>query len=566
MQDLPEGCIAVAQALARSGRLPAPSIWQRARTLIGLGEIGAARKTLALMPAPQALSVAQTNLLFTAAPRTLSQTVPRSAFERELLSVAWARGAAGNTQAAANWLQQQPKRLDTAQRAYVQAQLGLHSAQRLEPGAANWFTLAATAPGLHLTDEHRAWWVRAALRQQRWSDVRQAIVGMSLGTRQESRWQYWLGRAEHALGDAPRAHHAWRLATREHGFYGRLAQEALQHAPPVAQAAARPRKAVDLVEAAWQFEPITLADSVAVASTPTAANPKALPVRPTAAAVQAVAKDPGIAMAVALHRAELSSQAAAEWQWAIRRFSDAQLTAAAVYAQELGLWSRMLDAMERIEGSSDLRLRYPTPEPFDKTVRSTAQQLSIDPALVFAVMHQESRFSPVVASSAGARGLMQVMPTTGRWLAEEQGWRGFNPAWLDEPPRNITLGTRYLRRLRNDLGHTVLAIAGYNAGPGRAMAWRADRSVEGAVYAESIPFPETRDYVKRVMTAWLHYGEMMGAAPRRLTQKLGVVPAGAQPVARAATAVPPSAAKATPAGARVASKAPNLKPIQPNKR
>jgi soluble lytic murein transglycosylase len=556
MHGLPEGCVEVARALAGRGRLPAQSIWQRARMLVGVGELGAARQTLALMPAPPALTAAQTKLLFAAPPAALRQHQPTSAFERELLAMAWARVAVGNTHTAADWLQQQPKRLDTVQRAYVQAQLGLHGAMRHEPGAANWFALAATAPGPHLSDEHRAWWVRAALRQQRWGDVRNAIAGMSVAARQESRWQYWLGRAEQALGDASRAREAWRMASREHGFYGRLAQEAqeaLQQAPPASPTEARPRTAVDLVEAAWQLEPITWHDSQPTGIAPASVS---MPTRPSAAAVQAVAKQPGIALAVALHRAGLHSQAAAEWQWAIRRFSDAELTAAALHAQALGLYGRMLDAMERVDGPSDLRLRYPTPAPFGHAVRSAAQQSSIDPALVFAVMHQESRFSPAASSSVGARGLMQVMPSTGRWLAEQQGWRGFDPAWLDEPPRNITLGTSYLRRLRTDLGHTVLAVAGYNAGPGRALAWRAERSVEGAVYAESIPFPETRDYVKRVMTAWLHYGEMLGTAPRRLTQKLGVVPAGAktaQPSGAAPLASPPSV-KAKPRPHRAASK------------
>lgn len=569
LRGLPEGCMEVARALAARRSLPARSIWQRARMLVGLGELGAARQTLALMPAPQALTAAQTKLLFAAPPAALRQHLPSNAFERELLAMAWARVSVSNTQPAADWLHQQPKRLDTLQRAYVQAQLGLHGAMRHEPGSANWFALAATAPGPHLSDEHRAWWVRAALRQQRWGDVRNAIAGMSVAAGRESRWQYWLGRAEQALGDAPRAREAWRLASREHDFYGRLAQEALQQAPPASPTEARPRTAVDLVEAAWQLEPITWHDSQPSGITPASV---AMPVRPSAAAVQAVAQQPGIALAVALHRAGLHSQAAAEWQWAIRHFSDADLTASALHAQALGLYGRMLDAMERVDGPSDLRLRYPTPAPFGHAVRSAAQQSSIDPALVFAVMHQESRFSPVASSSVGARGLMQVMPSTGRWLAEQQGWRGFDPAWLDEPPRNITLGTSYLRSLRNDLGHTVLAVAGYNAGPGRAMAWRAERSVEGAVYAESIPFPETRDYVKRVMTAWLHYGEMLGAAPRRLTQKLGVVPAGvvpagtkpAQPSGVASLASPP-AVRTKPSPHRAASK-PTTKASNANKR
>jgi soluble lytic murein transglycosylase len=528
-KDLPEGCAAVAQALAFKGRIAPTAIWQRARTLVGLGEASAARRTLGLLPAPQALSPQQLDIAFGAPERALAKASPRATVERDLAAIALAHVATTNPARAVALLQQQPSRLDTTQRAYVQAQIGLQAALRLQPDAANWFALAATARGAHLSDEHRAWWVRMALRQQRWSDVRQAILGMGLRARQEARWQYWLGRADQALGDAPQAHAAWRLAAREHGFYGQLAQEALQQRPAAPPRSAR-RSTQQLIDAAWQLDPIELPaapESALQYNHPAPAAPA------SRTEVDAVAKEPGIVRAVALQRAGLHSDAAAEWQWAVRRFDDRRLLAAARHAEQLGLWNRVLDSTERMVAAQDLRLRYPTP--FQAQVQSATQQLGVEPALVFAVMHQESRFSPTAGSSAGARGLMQVMPNTAQWLAKEQGWSGYAPAWLDEPQRNITLGARYLKRLRSDLGSPVLAVAGYNAGPGRAIAWRGPRELEGAVYAESIPFDETRDYVKRVMTARLHYGKLLGLAPQQLTQVLGVVPAAKAP----ASAAPP---------------------------
>lgn len=548
--ELPEGCAAVAQASARSGRIPPAAIWQRARSLMGLGEASAARRTLGLLPPSQALRPQQLDIAFGAPDRALAKASPRATIERDLAAMALARVASTDPARAAALLEQQPSRLDATQRAYVQAQIGLHAAMRLKPDAANWFTLAATARGTHFSDEHRAWWVRAALRQQRWSDVRQAILGMGLQARQEARWQYWLGRADHALGDTPQAHAAWRLAAREHGFYGRLAQEALQQ--PTASPRSARRSTQQLIDAAWQLDPIVLPELPATAAPVRSAA--ALVAPPSRAEIDAVAKDPGIVRAVALQRAGLHSDAAAEWQWAVRRFDDRRLLAAARHAETLGLWNRVLDSTERIATAHDLRLRYPTP--YQAQVQNATQQLGVEPALVFAVMHQESRFSPAAGSSAGARGLMQVMPGTAQWLAKEQGWGGYEPAWLDEPQRNITLGARYLKRLRSDLGSTVLAVAGYNAGPGRAIAWRGPRELEGAVYAESIPFDETRDYVKRVMMARLHYGELLGRAPLRLTQGLGVVPAAKAPAVAAQRA--PQAQAPRPSktiGVRVAAKA-----------
>ena len=104
------------------------------------------------------------------------------------------------------------------------------------------------------------------------------------------------------------------------------------------------------------------------------------------------------------------------------------------------------------------------------------------------------------------------------------GWSDFSVDWLDEPQRNVTLGARYLKQLRGDLtGSTVQVVAAYNAGPGRAVSWRGTQPMEGAVYAESIPIDETRDYVKRVMSSSLHYDILLGRTPQRLSARLGVV-------------------------------------------
>jgi soluble lytic murein transglycosylase len=503
------------------------------------------------------LSPQQLDIAFGAPERALAKASPRAPVERDLAAMALARIASADPARAAALLQQQPGRLDTTQRAYVQAQIGLHAAMRLQADASNWFTLAATARGTHFSDEHRAWWARAALRQQRWGDVRQAILGMSLNARQEARWQYWLGRADHALGDAPQAHAVWRLAAREHGFYGRLAQEALQQMPAAATRGKR-LSTQQLIDAAWQLDPIALPDAMPARSAAATAP------SPSRAEIEAAAQEPGIVRAVALQRAGLHSDAAAEWQWAVRRFDDRRLMAAARHAEQLGFWNRVLDSTERMVAAQALHLRYPTP--FQAQVKSATQQLGVEPALVFAVMHQESRFSPTAGSTAGARGLMQVMPNTAQWLAKEQGWSSYEPAWLDEPQRNITLGARYLKRLHSNLGSAVLAVAGYNAGPSRAIAWRGPRELEGAVYAESIPFAETRDYVKRVMMARLHYGELLDRAPQRLTQGLGTVPAAEQPavaVQRAPQArAPTRLAQAMPTrnGSAKSPKAPAVRP------
>ena len=140
-------------------------------------------------------------------------------------------------------------------------------------------------------------------------------------------------------------------------------------------------------------------------------------------------------------------------------------------------------------------------------------------------MRQESRFNTNARSSAGASGLMQLMPRTAKWAANRMGMKQYSPAQVNEVDVNVALGTTYLRYVLDELdGHPVLAAAAYNAGPGRARKWKADRPLEGAIYVETIPFEETRDYVKKVMSNTIYYAAVYGGEAKSLKARLGVVP------------------------------------------
>jgi soluble lytic murein transglycosylase len=539
-RDLPEGCAVLARSLAHNNEIPVAAIWTRARALVGLNDVAAARKTLALLPTKLAPSPAQLELAFSAPQRMLDRGLfnSRSAIERELAAFAVARVASTDPQRAVRYLDIQPVRLDAAQRAWGFSQAALVSARRLQPEALVWF---ARSQAGELTDEHCAWWARTALRAQAWPDVRVAIERMTSSAQKEARWQYWLGRAlaqSSTPGDAKKAEALWAKAAAEHGFYGQLALESMGSLPPeVVPTAKKLRKRFS-----WSSPAAASAVASGVASATTAATaafaaPVAAPVHvPTRGEIDSVARDPAIQRAVALQRAGLALDASGEWNWAVRRFDDRQLAAASRYAHQLSIWNRGIDSSERTVSAHDMGTRYP--RPFQSIVRPAAKLFGVDEALVYSVMRQESRFSPSVASGVGARGLMQVMPSTGSWLAGQLGWSNFSADWLDEPQRNVTLGARYLKQLKADLvGSTVQAVAAYNAGPGRAVSWRGTQPMEGAIYAESIPIDETRDYVKRVMTASLHYDNLLGHAPQRLAARLGVVEptrVAAQSVAAAA--------------------------------
>ena len=140
-----------------------------------------------------------------------------------------------------------------------------------------------------------------------------------------------------------------------------------------------------------------------------------------------------------------------------------------------------------------------------------------------------ARFVSDARSNAGAEGLMQVMPRTARFVAHKIGLRNYLHKGVTEVETNVTLGTGYLRLVLDQLGHPVLASAAYNAGPSRARRWRdVNRPLEGAIYIETIPFSETRDYVKKVMANSVFYAAMIEKQVTPLKARLGTIaPRGA---------------------------------------
>jgi soluble lytic murein transglycosylase len=150
--------------------------------------------------------------------------------------------------------------------------------------------------------------------------------------------------------------------------------------------------------------------------------------------------------------------------------------------------------------------------------------MGLDEAWVYGLMRQESRFAPQATSGVGASGLMQLMPGTAQWVAKQLGIP-YRAGMTNDVGQNVQLGTYYLRHVEDTLGHPVLATAGYNAGPRRAREWQGDMPLDATQYIESIPFAETRDYVKKVMASAVSYARLFGQGETVLSVRLGTIPA-----------------------------------------
>ena len=204
---------------------------------------------------------------------------------------------------------------------------------------------------------------------------------------------------------------------------------------------------------------------------------------------------------------------------------DRGLLAAADLACQHEVWDRCINTSERTRTVIDSEQRFPMP--FKAAVVARAQQIGLDPAFVYGLIRQESRFIMDAKSTVGASGLMQIMPATARWTAKKIGITNFQPQDINQRDTNIAIGTAYLKLVLDSFnGSMPMASAAYNAGPGRPRAWRGqsgDPVMEAAIWAENIPFNETRDYVKKVLANTTNYAALLTGQPQSLKARLGTV-------------------------------------------
>ncbi len=480
-RQAPDACYDVFDVLSSEKQISKESAWARVRVLLSAGQLPDARRSAAYIERLPASFERQIAVIgfnpgqFLAREKLVTDSRPSV----ELFIYALVKLARSDAARAAGFLTALQGRMPPGDAAYAWAQIGLYGAMQHEPEARQWFVLGGATP---LTETQAAWRVRAGLRAVDWATVKTTIEAMPALERRDPAWRYWLSRAEAAAGNAESARKLRDSLLRENNFYGLLA-----------------------------------AEDAGVPATPPWSGWK-----PAPADLDAVGALRGIRRALALYRLEMKNEGLREWQVAIRHLNDQQLLAASELAQSAGIPDRAINTAERTLLVHNFSQRFPTPYRNDLQAQSRAQGL--EAAWVYGLIRQESRFMADAKSRVGAAGLMQLMPATARWAAKQVGMSTNAARNVNDVPVNLTLGAYYLRHVLDDLGHPVLATAAYNAGPGRARRWQADQALEGAIYAETIPFNETRDYVKKVMANAWYYANQAGTNNLSLREMVGVVP------------------------------------------
>ncbi len=324
--------------------------------------------------------------------------------------------------------------------------------------------------------------LRAAIAKRDWPRLLRWLTSLPEQTRESERWRYWKARALEAVGIQAEAKKLYAEVARERGYYGFLA--------------------ADHIGADYNL----LNNPVAVSD----------------ASLADIQHAPALARMRELYALNRTTDARREWREFTADMPVARLQAAAKLAQRRGWLDRAIFTLARTGYWDDLELRFPLRH--RETIHDQAEHNDLDDAWVFAVVRQESAFMHDARSRTGATGLMQLMPATARLIARELKRKKPRRADLLKAETNIALGAGYLNKVKRQLGDSiVLATAAYNAGPRRVKRWLPETPIDADIWVESIPFHETRGYVRRVMSYLILYEMRLGRPHSAISERMGVI-------------------------------------------
>ncbi len=359
--------------------------------------------------------------------------------------------------------------------------LAMRGAYRRLPEAYDWLM---GVPAREDDLELKEWRIRAALFDQDWLSVLKTIKRLPKEEQQEDHWAYWEARAYEETGHGDKANDIFASLAPLQSYHGFLSADKL-----------------DLPYAIRNEPPAT-----------------------DTAEVIKLAKTPGLIRSREFHHTGVTWEARREWNAALSGADKTTVAAAIQLALDWDMTDRALATAGRI---SDFRraidVRFPVM--FKDLVSTHAAAQTLDPAFVLGLMRRESGFMVDARSPVGATGLMQLMPRTAEYVAELKGktnWKGD----LTDPDTNIEFGSFYFRHVLNRFNEReILAAAAYNAGPTRVNSWLPDDAMPADVWIDTIPYSETRRYVRALLAYAAIYDVQLNGEPRRLSERLDDIPA-----------------------------------------
>ncbi len=436
--------------------------WERIRLVMQNRKLGLARFIARGLSKTDQQLAKRWRLMYANPARELKKFKhPDSAIAREIVLHGLKRLAYKNVVRAYNYWQDYQKRYAFTEAAKIEMfqHIILRGVRQKHPKAAQW--LEEVDPNF-VDETIKQAMLQFALAQQDWQAVIKLISSLPVAEQNELKWQYWLARALEKTGHTDDAEQQFQDLSQNRHYYGFLAADRL----------GKP----------YSFQPESLTVSKDIKN-------------------QLVENNAAVIRARELYIVGLTAFAREEWQAVLPTLTTEELEAAAVLAHEWGWHDKAIATIFKAGHYNDLKIRFPLP--FYDTVLTQAQAQRLEFAYVYAIIRQESAFQTDARSTAGALGLMQLMPRTAKQMARKRKMKLKNTGEsLFVPDINILLGTTYLRQMLNKFGgNRPLAAAAYNAGPKRAKRWAKKYGcLPPDIWVELIPFDQTRDYVQRVLS------------------------------------------------------------------
>ena len=508
-KDADDGCTLAADRLFSEKKFTALDVWKEARLSIEANRPRAASNAVQIVAPDMAAQIGELNA--SPARYLASRVVAASSTRKELVVLALIKLATTEPDAAAAVMDGKwSVFLNAEERSWVWGVIGKQAALKLSSDAIEHYLKANNE---HLNDDLLGWKVRAALRatdpQKGWPVINAAVNAMTEDARKDATWGYWKARA---LKGIVAGKPAMVTNTPVGGTPTQVLRPELAEAQKLLESAASNRGFYEMLALEELGQKITAP-----------ARPPAL----SATEKEAARANPGLSRALLAISIGLRSEGVREWNYSTNLhtrggMTERELLAAADFACQREVWDRCINTSERSKESFDSDQRFPMP--FKDAVVRRSREIGLDPAYVYGLIRQESRFIMDARSGVGASGLMQVMPATARWTANKIGLVGFTADQINNRDTNIAIGTGYLKFVLDDFGGSMpLAAAAYNAGPGRPRAWRNGVTLEAAAWAENVPFQETRDYVKKVLSNTTMYAAIITGQPQSLKARLGSI-------------------------------------------
>ncbi len=509
LRDADDGCTQAADRLYADRKITVLDVWREARiSMEGNRPRGVTNAvqivTPELLPAINDIQASPTRYL------TSRSTAPGST-RKELVTLALIKLATSDPDGAATLLDSKwSPHLSPEERSWAWGVIGKQAALKLSSEANTYF---GNARNEHLSDDLLGWKVRSALRATEiakgWPVVVAAVNDMTEEGRKDPTFVYWKARALKAMvaGKSTTV-----MRSTADGTPTAVLRPELAEAQSLLESIASPR---------GFYEMLALEELGQRISAPTRPAPV------TAAEKEAARLNAGLNRGLYAIAIGLRSEGVREWNYSTNLHTkggmpERELLAAADFACDRQVWDRCINTSERSKESMDTDQRFPMP--FKDSVVKRSKEIGLDPAYVYGLIRQESRFIMDARSGVGASGLMQVMPATARWTAKKIGLEGFTADQINNRDTNIAIGTAYLKLALDDFaGSMPMAAAAYNAGPSRPRSWRNGPLMEAAAWAENVPFSETRDYVKKVLSNTTMYAAILTGQPQSLKARLGFV-------------------------------------------